>query len=136
MIHHYDSVYRDNLDKFHHDLAENLHILPTLEESVSSNALRFLLEWACQSQNSRNIQLGRDGLKSIPRDWLLSNIEKETKACLNLEDEWEFRRLTEIYFDLDIGLAKKLAQVGLQSENEEVVEAAKDLLDWIVDAGE
>ena len=136
MIHPYVAAYRDGLNKLYPNLVDTLYVLPKLPQPMGSSALQFLLSFACQSSNSTNIQLGREGLKSIPHDWLLGNIESEVKGLLNLEDEWEFRRLAEIYCKLDTGLANRLAQIGLQSKNEEVVEAAKDLLDWIVDAGE
>jgi len=55
---------------------------------------------------------------------------------LDMDDEWEYRRLAEVYFELDINLARKLAQLGLNSKNDEVVEAAMDMLDWITEAGE
>lgn len=132
----YVSVYRDSLNKLHPDLADNLHSLPTLEQSVASLAVQFLLALACQASNSANIQLGRDGLESIPRNWLLSTIEREAQIVLDMDDEWEYRRLSEVYFELDVDLAKKLARLGQKSKNEEVVEAATDLWGWITEVGE
>lgn len=132
----YVSAYRDVLNRLYPDLAENLHLLPTLEQSIVSLAVQFLLSLACQASNSANIELGRNGLESIPRNWLLSNIEREAQFLLDMDDEWEYRRLSEVYFELDVDLAKKLARLGQESKNEEVVEAATDLWDWITEAGE
>lgn len=132
----YVSAYRDGLNKLYPHLADNLHMLPSLEQPTGSLAIQFLLSLACQASNSANITLGRSGLKSIPRSWLLSNIEREAQLLLNMDDEWEFRRLAEVYFELDIDLAKELARLGVESKNEEVVEAAEDLLDWITEVGE
>lgn len=128
--------YREGLNKLHPDLADNLHSLPTLEQSVASLAVKFLLSLACQASNSANIQLGRNGLASIPRNWLLSNIEREAQLLLDMDDEWEYRRLAEVYFELDVNLSKKLARLGQESKNEEVVEAATDLWGWITEVGE
>ena len=136
MFHSYDLAFQNELNKLHDNLADNLQILPSLSKQISSKALKFLLELACQCQSSRNIQLGRDGLKSIPRSWLPSNIDREAQLLLNMDDEWEYRRLAEIYFELDLDMAKNLAQLGLESKNEEVVEAAEDLVDWITEFGE
>lgn len=136
MIHPYVVTYRDSLNKLHPNLAENLHVLPSLEQPISSMAVQFLLALACQASSAANITLGRGGLKSIPRSWLLANIEREAQLLLDMDDEWEYRRLAEVYFELDIDLARKLAQLGLNSKNDEVVEAAADLLDWITEAGE
>ena len=132
----YISAYREGLNRLYPDLADNLHILPTLEQSVASLAVQFLLALACQASNSANIQLGLNGLASIPRNWLLSNIEREAQFLLDMDDEWEYRRLAEFYFELDVNLSKKLAQLGRESKNEEVVDAATDLWDWITEAGE
>ena len=130
------SAYRDHLNKLYPDLADNLHMLPSLDQSIVSLAVQLLLSYACQSSNTGNITLGRNGLKSIPRSWLLSNIEKEAQLILDMDDEWEYRRLAEVYFELDVDLAKKLAQLGQESKNEEVVDAATDLWNWITEAGE
>lgn len=55
---------------------------------------------------------------------------------MDMDDEWEYRRLAEVCFELDVNLSKKLARLGQESKNEEVVEAATDLWGWITEVGE
>ena len=44
------------------------------------------------------------------------------------EDEWEYRRLLELYWLLDKKLVKRFALQGLKSENPDVVEAAEEFI--------
>jgi hypothetical protein len=55
-------------------------------------------------------------------------IEKLTYANLPLDDDWEYRRLGEIFASLYQDQAfQRLISFGLQSKNPEVLEAAADM---------
>ncbi len=88
--------------------------------------LRVALGRACQAQNVSVITRGRREILSMPRDEILVNIERVAADSLLLGGEWEFRRLLELYDQLDAGLLRRLVENGLKSENEEVREAAED----------
>jgi len=89
--------------------------------------LRAALGRACQAQNVSVITQGRREILSMPRDEILASIERVAADSLPLGDEWEFRRLLELYEQLDAGLLRRLVERGLRSENAEVREAAEDL---------
>jgi hypothetical protein len=88
--------------------------------------LQAALGRACQAQNVSVITRGRSEILAMPRDEILRNIERVAADSLPLGDEWEFRRLLELYEQLDRGLLKRLVEGGLQSENPEFREAAED----------
>jgi hypothetical protein len=88
--------------------------------------LRSALELACRSQNVGNILKGRQEIFAMPKGDVLANIERIAADSLPLGDEWEFRRLLELYEELDRGLLARLVELGLSSGQAEVIEAAED----------
>lgn len=88
--------------------------------------LRDGLGDACQASGAPAIIRGRNKIYALPRQWVIDNIHSIAQEVLNFFDEWEYRRLLEVYEELDKGLLKKLVAIGLESSNEEVREAADD----------
>jgi len=88
--------------------------------------LRVALERACQAQNISVITQGRSEILAMERDAVVQRIERVAGETLRLDDEWEFRRLLELYEQLDRGLLRRLIDVGLASSSGEVREAAED----------
>jgi hypothetical protein len=117
------------LNTYQEDLWNHLDQVPNLSQELALEILHGFLELACQAQNGVNIEIGRSGIKAIPRKWILENIESEAEFLINLQDEWEFRRLLEVYWELDLPLVRRLASVGLDSSNPEIREASEDFLE-------
>jgi hypothetical protein len=90
--------------------------------------LRDSLLYACQASGAPAIIKGRKKIFALPRQWVIDNIHKIAQEILNLSDEWEYRRLLEIYKELDEELLKMLIAIGLENSNEEVRETANDFL--------
>lgn len=90
------------------------------------NDLRAALGRACQAQNAAVITQGRSEILALPRDAVLQSIERLAAESLPLDDEWEFRRLLEVYEQLDAELLRRLVETGLASSNPEIKEAAED----------
>jgi hypothetical protein len=125
----YVERYKQQLDSIHKNLWMHLDLVPQLSYQVQQSVLSYFLELACQAQNSLNINLGRASLMALPKDWLLENIESASKPMMQTNDEWEYRRLLEIYWKLDRGLAHKLVLWGLKSMNSEIEITAKECLE-------
>lgn len=126
----YDTMYRQRMDTFAENLASRLDTVPTLEPAICDAVMGYLLELACQAQNARNIVLGRTAILGVPRVWLLANIERYAEPLLQLQDEWEYRRLGELYTQLDDALLERLVIRGLSSQDEGIRQAAHDFGDW------
>jgi hypothetical protein len=88
--------------------------------------LKAALQRACQAQNATVITSGRADILAMPKDTVLANIESVAAQSLSLSDEWEYRRLLELYAQLDQGLVQRLVAQGLGDANSEVREAAQD----------
>lgn len=70
----------------------------------------------------------RDLVLSLPKEWLLANIEEAAEPLLRCGYE-EYRGLTEVYIRLDRSLAYKLAHRAAADSDEDVKEAGQDLLE-------
>jgi hypothetical protein len=114
------------MDAFHPGLWERLELVPTLANSGGLDVVDYLLELACQPQNTMNIDLGRRALVGLPREWLLSCIEERAAARLSLNEEWEYRRYLEACCFIDTQLAERVAALGLGSDAADVREAARE----------
>ena len=120
----YDVRVQQYLDDVCDGLSSDFARLTDLPSDVADRVIAYLLELSCQAQNTRNIALGREFLLSANREWLLLRIEQVAAATLNLNDEWQYRRLLELYALLGDDLASRLIAFGQISPNDEVVEAA------------
>ena len=109
-------------------LWEHLERVPELEPQAANAILSLFLERACVSSHIGNICIERYGIAALPREWVLANIEFLAKPLLEAGDEWEWRRLLEVYWSLDEGLMRKLSLRAIASEHGEVREAGQDFL--------
>jgi hypothetical protein len=90
------------------------------------NRLTDAVGLACDASYVPNINKGREIIYSMPREWVIQNIEDVATTVLNLTDEWHYTRLLEVYKNLNHNLYEKLITFGFKSANEEIVEAAKE----------
>ena len=121
----YADRFKDHLGAIQHDLWEHLEVTPSLDLANSVEVISYLVELACKSQNTLNIELGRAGMMALPLPWLLEHLESVAQSHVNLQDEWEYRRLLEIAWKLDHGLVEILTMYGLGSQNINVRQAAE-----------
>ena len=77
-----------------------------------------------------DIQTVREVLLSLPKEFLLANIEKSAEPILNNADpnyqHEEYRRLLELYREIDPDLTQRLATRALKSDIEDIREAGED----------
>jgi hypothetical protein len=122
----YDASFKAELDAISANISVDLTRVPTLPEYVGEAILAAILQRSCQCQNSRNIALGREAAAEVPPEWLIPRIETTAERVLNLDDEWEYRRLLELCSSFDDRLRNRLKKRGAASDNIEVREAASD----------
>jgi hypothetical protein len=70
----------------------------------------------------------RELILSLPRDWLMQNIEVASAPLLEHGDAEEFRRILELYSQLQPALAVRLAQVASTHTNQDVRSAGEDFI--------
>ena len=71
----------------------------------------------------------RNLILSLPRDWVLANIEEKAEPLLRDGSYDEYRRFLELYVLLDHDLALKLAQRAAVCADEDIREAGEDFLE-------
>jgi hypothetical protein len=88
------------------------------------NELVFLASFSHGS-----IQSVRDIILSLPRDWVLSNIESSVEPLLSNGTYDEYRRFLELYSQLDRNLTLKLARRAFEYSDEDIREAGEEYLE-------
>jgi hypothetical protein len=64
----------------------------------------------------------------LPRPWLLAHVERHAEPILSNAGDEEYRAFLGLYAQLDRGLATRLAQRAIQSDDVEIREAGEDYL--------
>jgi hypothetical protein len=64
------------------------------------------------SVSHSDIELGRQAILSLPKNWLLENIEKSAEPLLKNGTDEEYRRLLELYIQIDRELTERLARTS------------------------
>ena len=75
-----------------------------------------------------DIALCREVILSLPREWVVSNIERRAEPLLGRGTDEEYRRLIELYIDIDCNLAWRLAKKALQNDDPDIREVGEDFL--------
>ncbi len=119
----------DIIDEISPKISKNLGTVTQLPESIGVKILSVIISYACQPQNIGLILIARKIFKKIQPEWVNNYIDKAIEMRLNLQEEWEYRRLMEL-LSASIpelpGKLEKYITLGLASSNVEVKEAAED----------
>lgn len=84
------------------------------------------------SVDHSDVELVWKVILSLPKDFLLANIEKSAETVLSnaTQDAYvEYRCLLALYYKIDDQLTYRLAQRALQSEDEDIREAGEDYME-------
>ncbi len=88
--------------------------------------LQAAVERACQPTHARYILEGRERVSKLPRDWVLTNIERVGRNALNFADYWEYGRFLEVLEVVGaFELIHKFVAEGLQSSEFDVRDMAE-----------
>lgn len=100
-------------------------VLRTRDEAALRNALRG----ACVATAADVLQAARARVEVLPHQFVCEHIERAAADVLDLDDEWQFRRLLELVSALGALEAQaRLVHQGMRSANPEVREAAVDFM--------
>ena len=110
------------------DVATRIRDLPGLEPDIARKLLKLLLGHACSATHIGVITWARQKIAQIPNWWLEKEIIGAAHECLDLSDEWEYRRFLELICESSPRFKAEIVQEGLRSSNLAVREAAEDEL--------
>jgi hypothetical protein len=103
-----------------------LRLLPYCQPHERQDLFSDLLRLA--SVGHRDVVLCREAIVSLPRSWVLDRIESAAEELLSDGGEEEYRRLLELYAELDAGLTRRLAERAARHPDKVVREAGTDFL--------
>ncbi|MGO9468945.1 MAG: hypothetical protein ACLQIB_24090 [Isosphaeraceae bacterium] len=108
-----------------HQRGTALRLLLVLGDEMKMKVFRSLVELS--SVGHSDVALCRSIIKSMPRRWVLNNIESIVRVVLQESDgEEEYRRFAELYVELDGALLERHVQRALAHPSEEVREVGSD----------
>lgn len=90
--------------------------------AATTDVAAELLRTACKAQNAANILLARRRLAALAPLDLVALAE----STIDMNDEWEYRRLLELAKEVDEHALRRLVQWGLRHADDSVAEAAVD----------
>lgn len=105
--------------------------LDNMDAAVSLAILKTLISFACTPTTVAYILFSLNLIHNFPEYWLVEHLPTVVEEILNIEDEWEFRRLLECIEHIPT-LIDYYISLGLKSINVEVIEAANDFKQKIV----
>jgi hypothetical protein len=125
----------DAYDFYCEAIRQNSAVFQTLPHlSIAKRMEQFSVLVRLASCGHGHIQLDRDAIVSLPRDWVLARIEAVAEPLLAAScEQWQFeeyRRLLELYEQLgDSGLVRRLAERAIAHQDEDVREAGRHFLE-------
>ncbi len=114
--------------------ATALKVINYLIEEERQNLFSELINLV--SVGHSDIKLVRDAILSFEKKWLLDNIETQAESVLENGADEEYRRLLELYIQLDDGLTQRLIAKALQHSDIDIQEVGEDFKNYLKINGE
>lgn len=106
-----------------------VRVLEWLDESDIKelfDELLFLASWS-----NGLVHIARERILALPRDWVLEHVETAAERHLQEGTDDEYRRFLELYSELDLSLAQRLAARAAAHDDEHVQEAGLEFLETL-----
>lgn len=97
-----------------------------LSETTFDAVICELLGYACSATNVMPITIGRQCLQSFPADLMTEKIKKLAFSAIDMNDDWDYRRLLEVAKLISEDLLIWTISIGENSENRDIDEASND----------
>lgn len=108
------------------DVATALYVMGYLNVPERMQLLEELVELSLHHGLAMKI---RELIRSLPRDYVLANVERIAEPLLEKGDYDEYRRFLELYLELDRELTLKLARRAAAHPDADVQEAGQEFLE-------
>lgn len=104
------------------DIAVTLTLASSLNLSELSQLLPELVLFSTSHGYARK---ARELILSLPKEWLLEHIESISEPILQANEEEDFWRILELYFEIDPQLTENLAKRAINHSDEYIREAGQ-----------
>ena len=105
------------------DIAPALHVMQYMAPDELTTLFDELIHFSTSHGYAGSV---REIILSLPRNWVLSNIEKTVEPHLVGATEDEYRRFLELYLLLDKDLTQRLIQRAINHPDNEIREVGRD----------
>lgn len=95
-------------------------------EDVVDGIICELLSNACCGQNVLPIEISRRLLRTFPIEWICCKIKKLVFQSININDDWDYRRLLELAELISKDLLIWAISLSDNSEDPDIIEASND----------
>ena len=106
-----------------------LKIINYLTQDERQSLFNELIKLA--SVGHSDIKLVRDVIVSFDKTWVLENIENQAESVLESGTDEEYRRLLELYIQVDDKLAQRLTTKALQHPDIDIQEVGEDFQNYL-----
>lgn len=117
------------LDEIYPNASKRIEDIDKLPIEIGIKMLSIIISYACQAQNTAIISIARMEFSKIPKHWVIQYIDNAVNMGIDLNDEWDYRRLLELISEskpyLNDVLKSYISKDKLHS-NLEIREAAED----------
>ena len=103
---------------------------PRLKTEDMQRLLGSLIAFA--STESGSTSLAQDLILTLPKEWLIENIEKYANPILENGDDMEYSAILTLFSFIDDGLTRKLAERALTHEDKHVRDAGEFFLNEVL----
>ena len=102
-----------------------------LNETERQDLFDDLIDLA--SVGHSDIELVRQVILSFPQSYLLAQIESSAEIVLENGTDEEYRRLLELYLEIDISLVRRLIDRALKSSDPDIYEVGEDFQYYLLE---
>lgn len=102
-----------------------------LNETERQDLFDDLIDLA--SVGHSDIELVRKVILSFPKNYVLAQIESSAEIFLENGTDEEYRRLLELYLEIDISLVRRLIDRALKSSDSDIYEVGEDFQYYLLE---
>ena len=95
-------------------------------EKTAAEVVGELVSWACQPTNIMPITIARNCLEQFPVDWVSPKIKQTVFRFVDINDDWDYRRLLELCELISLDLLKWAIELHERSTDPDIAEAVDD----------
>jgi hypothetical protein len=119
-----ENIYHE-IDAILPGISGRLSQIGGIPPEIARKILGVMLSSACDATNIGVIVAGRSIIAQLPHAWLKAHLIEVARTTLNLNEEFEFRRLLELLREVQPTLMADVIRDGLGSPDADVRKAAE-----------
>ena len=126
-MHPYEKAIADSLNNIaNKEVYFSISEIMALSEKTAAEVVGELISWACDPTNIMPITIARNCLEQFPVDWVSPKIKQTVFRFIDINDDWDYRRLLELCELISLDLLKWAIELNERSTDPDIAEAVDD----------